>query len=53
MVNICSRCRSAIPLGSAFCLECGQMREMLHCTSCGEILQTNAKFCGKCGKKIE
>jgi len=53
MVNICSRCRSEIPLGSAFCLECGEMRRMLHCTGCGEVLQANAKFCGKCGKKIE
>lgn len=25
----------------------------LYCSSCGEMLEANAKFCGNCGKKVE
>ena len=48
----CPRCRSAIPSGSKFCLECGEKVNLaLHCSNCGEQLPGNAKFCLKCGTR--
>ncbi|MDA8229078.1 MAG: zinc ribbon domain-containing protein [Desulfitobacterium hafniense] len=50
---ICSKCNSQIPVGSKFCLECGEkVNESLFCMNCGEKLPPNAKFCLKCGNKI-
>jgi ribosomal protein L40E len=50
---ICSKCKSEIPRGSKFCLECGEKTsDGLHCTNCGEILPPNAKFCLQCGTKV-
>lgn len=52
-VLVCSKCNSKIPLGSKFCLECGEkVKDVLFCISCGEKLPPNAKFCLKCGTKL-
>jgi ribosomal protein L40E len=49
----CSKCNSKVPVGSKFCLQCGEkVSEVLFCMECGEKLPSNAKFCLKCGKGI-
>lgn len=50
---ICSKCNSKIPVGSKFCLECGdKVNVPLVCPNCKEKLVPNAKFCMNCGSKI-
>lgn len=50
---ICHKCNSEIPVGSKFCLQCGErVNDALFCLQCGEKLPSNAKFCHKCGYKI-
>jgi ribosomal protein L40E len=52
-VLICSKCSSQIPVGSKFCLQCGEkVCNELFCLNCGEKLPLDAKFCLKCGNKI-
>lgn len=50
----CKKCSAQIPVGSKFCLECGEkVQSGLFCPKCGEKLPSSAKFCLKCGNKIE
>lgn len=50
---ICNNCNAEIPVGSKFCLQCGEsVSQVLFCQNCGEKLPPNAKFCLKRGNKI-
>jgi len=50
---ICSKCNSRVPVGSKFCLQCGEKVSVVAaCTNCGEKLPPNANFCLKCGNKM-
>ena len=49
----CKKCNAQIPVGSKFCLECGEkVADALFCMNCGEKLPPQAKFCLKCGTKL-
>jgi len=51
---ICKKCGSKIPVGSKFCLECGEkVQETTICRNCGEKVPPNSKFCLKCGNKLD
>lgn len=51
--SACGKCKAQIPVGSKFCLECGEkVNDVLFCINCGEKLPSNAKFCLKCGTKL-
>jgi RNA polymerase subunit RPABC4/transcription elongation factor Spt4 len=52
---ICGHCHSSVPAGK-FCSACGHALqpvtpESRHCTSCGEVLAADARFCGSCGTR--
>lgn len=48
----CKLCKKEYPAGNNFCKVCGsKLDELIHC-NCGEILDVDANFCTKCGKKI-
>ena len=49
----CKTCKSQIPEGSKFCLECGEkVSDVVFCLNCGEKLPPNAKFCAQCGQRV-
>ncbi len=49
----CNNCNSQIPVGSKFCLNCGeQVKIELFCPNCGEKMPPNAKFCNNCGNRL-
>lgn len=49
----CSNCNGEIPIGSKFCLNCGEkVKDVSFCANCGEKVPPNSKFCLKCGKKL-
>jgi class 3 adenylate cyclase/tetratricopeptide (TPR) repeat protein len=47
----CARCQQENPLGSNFCLGCGQ-RLQTACGSCGAELPGGSRFCNKCGTPV-
>jgi len=51
----CPSCKIELPAGSNFCTKCGKTSLKPTCSKegCGTILETDAKFCGKCGTKVE
>jgi predicted RNA-binding Zn-ribbon protein involved in translation (DUF1610 family) len=60
-VIICASCGAQIPTGSKFCLSCGKpvgpaVQQQPHgaafCPNCGEAQLPNARFCQKCGVKL-
>lgn len=49
----CGKCKAQIPVGSKFCLQCGEpVKTALFCLGCGEKLPLDAKFCMSCGQKV-
>jgi class 3 adenylate cyclase/predicted ATPase len=49
---VCPSCHSKTPDDSRFCEACGAALSN-RCQSCGAILRAGARFCIKCGKKID
>src|SRR5829696_3144764 len=47
----CPRCRTEVPQGKRFCMECGAPMPS-SCPSCGSLNPSSAKFCGDCGAKL-
>lgn len=56
---MCSKCRSPNRLGDKFCSNCGTpivtefVSEGKTCPTCGASLKGEAKFCVRCGRKME
>jgi curli biogenesis system outer membrane secretion channel CsgG len=50
--QVCPKCKTEFAAGSSFCTKCGTGAVAAKC-ACGAALELNAKFCGKCGAKIE
>lgn len=48
----CSKCGSAVPAGSKFCLECGDEIGGGFCSQCGSALLPGSKFCSQCGTRV-
>lgn len=46
----CNKCDTENPDSNNFCSNCGVKLEEAKCQNCGEALDTNSKFCGKCGE---
>ena len=62
---ICPNCQASMPVGAAFCTNCGkplpqptptpvsvQPSASIHCPNCGFALPAEAAFCVNCGKPI-
>ena len=47
----CPKCQLDNPVGSKFCLECGQRCEQ-KCPQCEKSLPIDAKFCNECGYNL-
>src|SRR5215204_2892203 len=47
----CPSCRTQVPEGKRFCIECGAPMPSL-CPCCGSPNPASAKFCGDCGTKL-
>jgi rRNA maturation endonuclease Nob1 len=64
-VNPCPNCYFDVPIGAAFCPNCGKampqpseqpVAEVVHdaekCTNCGTVLSAEAEFCTNCGQRV-
>ena len=53
---ICQQCRTELPEGAKFCLECGapvpQLPDVLVCQQCQTELPDGARFCTECGTPV-
>lgn len=53
---VCSVCNAVNPSENTFCQECGAKlgeAAVKKCPGCGMELESDVKFCGKCGSKAE
>ena len=51
---ICPKCKTEVPKGFAFCMECGtKLPKNKYCPECGAELPETARFCFSCGAKLE
>ena len=48
----CPKCGKRIPLGSKFCIRCGNDLDKWKCSKCGFKNKKDTKFCVKCGNKL-
>jgi len=48
----CPHCQFENPMGSKYCLECGEKLE-LKCPQCGQVLPAEARFCNECGHDLQ
>jgi membrane protease subunit (stomatin/prohibitin family) len=49
---ICGSCKTNLPSGAVFCVNCGQRIAPAFCPKCGEGVISGAKFCLKCGERL-
>src|SRR6516165_9655931 len=47
----CAACKSVVPNGSKFCIECGAPVPVV-CPACQYTNPPRAKFCGNCGEQL-
>ena len=51
---ICPKCKTEVPEGFVFCMECGtKLPKNKYCPECGMELPETARFCFSCGAKLE
>lgn len=51
-MQICPKCRSEVPQGKQFCINCGASLSAT-CPSCGASMPLGIKFCAACGKSMD
>lgn len=48
----CVKCQAPVPVGQAFCGQCGAKQGQGFCTKCGAAVPPGSKFCGQCGTLV-
>ena len=53
-MQICPSCKTEVPEGYAFCMECGtKLPQNKYCPKCGMEVPNSARFCFSCGASLE
>ncbi|MEW5936220.1 MAG: SPFH domain-containing protein [Candidatus Thermoplasmatota archaeon] len=48
----CVKCQAPVPVGQAFCGQCGTKQSQGFCTKCGAAVPSGSRFCGQCGSPV-
>ena len=48
----CPKCGKRIPIGSKYCIRCGNDLKIYKCNKCGFENNKNSKFCTNCGADL-